>query len=58
MFGGYRYRHNWWSKVTTLDVEQTEQKQKQNYVNRFERPDIPNRKYEPIFIGQKVRLNR
>ncbi len=59
---GFKNIDVWWlslstqqggQKVTTLDGEQTEQKQKQNYVGRFERPDIPGRKYEPIFIGQK-----
>ena len=38
---------------TTLDGESVEGKQKQNYVGRFARPDIPGRKYEPIFIGKK-----
>ena len=38
---------------STLEGTETEKKQSQNYVGRFARPDIPGRKYEPIFIGIK-----
>ena len=38
---------------STLEGTESEKKQSQNYIGRFARPDIPGRKYEPVFIGIK-----
>ena len=52
----------WWLSLSTqqgtkiqstLEGTESEKKQSQNYIGRFARPDIPGRKYEPIFIGRK-----
>ena len=59
---GFRSIDVWWlslstqqgaTKVATLDGEESEKKQNNNYIGKFERPDLPGRKYEPIFIGVK-----
>ena len=59
---GFKDIDVWWLSLSTqqgtqaqstLDGSETEVKQKNNYIGRFERPDIPGRKYEPIFIGIK-----
>jgi hypothetical protein len=58
---GFEHTDTWWlslstqqggSAVSTLDGVQ-ETKQKQKYMGRYERPNIPGRKYEPTFIFQK-----
>jgi len=58
---GFKHTDTWWlslstqqggSAVSTLDGVQ-ETKQKQKYMGRYERPNIPGRKYEPTFIFQK-----
>ena len=59
---GFKDIQIWWLSLSTqqgtkiqstLEGTETEKKQSQNYVGRFARPDIPGRKYEPIFIGIK-----
>jgi len=59
---GFKDIDIWWlslstqqgsSSKNTLEEGETEIKQKNNYIGRFARPDIPGRKYEPIFIGIK-----
>jgi len=58
---GFKHTDTWWlslstqqggSAVSTLDGVQ-ETKQKQKYMGRYKRPNIPGRKYEPTFIFQK-----
>jgi len=59
---GFKDIDIWWLSLSTqqgtktqstLEGETVEAKQKNNYIGRFARPDIPGRKYEPIFIGIK-----
>ena len=61
---GFKDMKIWWlslstqqgtSAKNTLEEGETIVKQKNNYIGRFEnaRPDVPGRKYEPIFIGTK-----
>jgi len=59
---GFKDIQIWWLSLSTQQGTQTqstlegdsiESKQKNNYIGRFARPDIPGRKYEPIFIGIK-----
>jgi len=59
---GFKDIDIWWLSLSTqqgtqtqstLEGESVEAKQKNNYIGRFARPDIPGRKYEPIFIGIK-----
>ena len=59
---GFKDIQIWWLSLSTqqgtqtqstLDGDSIESKQKNNYIGRFARPDIPGRKYEPIFIGIK-----
>jgi len=59
---GFKDIEIWWLSLSTqqgvkiqstLEGTETEKKQSQNYIGRFERPDIPGRKYEPVFIGIK-----
>jgi len=59
---GFKNIEVWWlslstqqgtQKQSTLEGDSIESKQKNNYIGRFARPDIPGRKYEPIFIGIK-----
>src|SRR6056300_1124705 len=59
---GFKDIDVWWLSLSTqqgtqaqstLDGDSVESKQKNNYIGRFARPDIPGRKYEPIFIGIK-----
>jgi hypothetical protein len=59
---GFEHTDTWWlslstqqggSAVSTLDGDITETKQKQQYMGEFERPDIPGRKFEPVFIFKK-----
>ena len=59
---GFKDIEIWWLSLSTqqgtqtqstLDGDSVESKQKNNYIGRFARPDIPGRKYEPIFIGIK-----
>ncbi len=58
---GFEHTDTWWlslstqqggSAVSTLDGVQ-ETKQKQKYMGRYKRPNIPGRKYEPTFIFKK-----
>ncbi len=57
-----QYTDTWWLSLSTqqgkpvvmnLDGELTEPKQKQRYMGEYTRPDIPNRKFEPVFIFKK-----
>ena len=41
------------SAVSTLDGDTTEMKQKQQYMGKYTRPDISERKFEPTFIFKK-----
>jgi hypothetical protein len=41
------------SAVATIDGDITEKSQKQQYLGEYTRPDIPGRKFEPVFIFQK-----
>jgi hypothetical protein len=59
---GFKDIKVWWLSLSTqqgtkvqstLEGTESEKKQSQNYIGRFARPDIPGRKYEPIFIGMK-----
>ena len=59
---GFEHTDTWWLSLSTqqgtkiqstLEGTESEKKQSQNYIGRFARPDIPGRKYEPIFIGMK-----
>ena len=59
---GFKDIQIWWLSLSTQQGTQTqstlegdsiESKQKNNYIGRFARPDIPGRKYQPIFIGIK-----
>ena len=60
---GFKDIQVWWLSLSTQQgtktqstLEGTESVEKQsqnNYIGRFARPDIPGRKYEPIFIGIK-----
>jgi len=59
---GFEHTDTWWlslstqqggSAVSTLDGDTTEMKQKQQYMGKYERPNIPGRKYEPTFIFKK-----
>ncbi len=61
---GFKDMKIWWlslstqqgtSAKNTLEEGETIVKQKNKYIGRFEnaRPDVPGRKYEPIFIGTK-----
>ena len=59
---GFKDIQVWWLSLSTqqgtkiqstLEGTESEKKQSQNYIGRFARPDIPGRKYEPIFIGMK-----
>ena len=60
---GFKHTDTWWlslstqqggSSVSTLDGDTTELKQKQQYMGRYERPNISGRKFEPTFIFQKI----
>jgi len=60
---GFKHTDTWWlslstqqggSSVSTLDGDATEVKQKQQYMGRYERPNITGRKFEPTFIFQKT----
>jgi len=60
---GFKHTDTWWlslstqqggSSVSTLDGDATEVKQKQQYMGRYQRPDITGRKFEPTFIFQKT----
>ena len=59
---GFTHTDTWWlslstqqggSAVSTLDGDTTENKQKQQYMGEYKRPDITGRKFEPVFIFQK-----
>jgi len=59
---GFAHTDTWWlslstqqggSAVSTLDGDITETTQKQKYMGEYTRPDIPGRKFEPVFIFQK-----
>jgi hypothetical protein len=59
---GFTHTDTWWLSLSTqqgkpvvmnLDGELTEPKQKQRYMGEYTRPDIPNRKFEPVFIFKK-----
>ena len=59
---GFKDMEIWWlslstqqgaSTQSTLEGTETEKKQKNNYIGRFERPNLSGRKFEPIFIGTK-----
>jgi len=60
---GFKHTDTWWlslstqqggSSVSTLDGDATQVKQKQQYMGRYERPNITGRKFEPTFIFQKI----
>jgi len=60
---GFKHTDTWWlslstqqggSSVSTLDGDATEVKQKQQYMGRYQRPNITGRKFEPTFIFQKT----
>ena len=59
---GFKDIQVWWlslstqqgaSVVATLDGDESEKKQSNKYISRFERPDVSGRKFEPVFIGVK-----
>ena len=59
---GFKDIQIWWlslstqqgaSVVATLDGDESEKKQSNKYISRFERPDVSGRKFEPVFIGVK-----
>ena len=39
--------------LATENIEVQETKQKQQYMGKYTRPDIPGRKFEPTFIFKK-----
>ena len=59
---GFKDIKVWWlslstqqgaSVVATLDGDESEKKQSNKYISKFERPDVSGRKFEPVFIGVK-----
>ena len=59
---GFAHTDTWWlslstqqggSAVSTIEGDITEIKQKQQYMGKYTRPNIPGRKFEPVFIFKK-----
>ena len=59
---GFEHTDTWWlslstqqggSAVSTIEGNITETKQKQQYMGKYTRPNIPGRKFEPTFIFKK-----
>ena len=59
---GFEHTDTWWlslstqqggERVVTIDGVVQETKQKQQYMGKYTRPDIPGRKFEPTFIFKK-----
>ena len=59
---GFEHTDTWWLSLSTqqggsasvnLDGEVEEKKQENRYLGKFERPNLPGRKFEPTFIFTK-----
>jgi hypothetical protein len=60
---GFEHTDTWWlslstqqggERVVTIDGVVQETKQKQQYMGKYKRPNLPGRKYEPTFIFKKI----
>ena len=64
---GFEHTDTWWLSLSTqqggsasvnLDGEIEEKKQENRYLGKFERPNLPGRKFEPTFIKTKIRTKQ